>query len=212
MAELYTKTSSGVERIDVSVPKIEERVTNLESNKLGKTEKAASSSIADRATIADTANLALSVSGENVTGAVANASSVPWSGVSGKPSFATVATSGNYNDLINKPEISNKRLGTYIGWVNFSNTHDSSSYVTTFDVYNIQNDGLMFIEWKNGAGAGSPPAMYLDNTLLYPQYGSQGPYYTICCPVYYGQKITLRSTSGQWRRFGAKGTIFIIGK
>lgn len=31
MAELYTKTSSGVERIDVSVPKIEERVTNLET-------------------------------------------------------------------------------------------------------------------------------------------------------------------------------------
>ena len=29
--------------------------------------------------------------------------SVPWTGVSGKPTFATVATSGSYNDLSNKP-------------------------------------------------------------------------------------------------------------
>jgi len=33
------------------------------------------------------------------------ASSVPWSGITGKPSFATVATSGNYNDLSNRPTI-----------------------------------------------------------------------------------------------------------
>lgn len=49
MTELYTKTSGGVERIDVSVPKIEERVTNLENNKLGKTEKATSALVADSA-------------------------------------------------------------------------------------------------------------------------------------------------------------------
>ncbi len=30
---------------------------------------------------------------------------VPWSGVTNKPSFATVATSGSYNDLSNKPTI-----------------------------------------------------------------------------------------------------------
>jgi hypothetical protein len=34
------------------------------------------------------------------------AASVPWSGVTGKPAFATVATSGSYNDLSNKPTIS----------------------------------------------------------------------------------------------------------
>lgn len=34
-----------------------------------------------------------------------SADSVPWTGVSGKPSFATVATSGSYNDLSNKPSI-----------------------------------------------------------------------------------------------------------
>ena len=33
------------------------------------------------------------------------ATSVPWSGVTNKPNFATVATSGNYNDLINLPTI-----------------------------------------------------------------------------------------------------------
>lgn len=34
-----------------------------------------------------------------------SATSVPWSGVTGKPTFATVATSGSYNDLSNKPTI-----------------------------------------------------------------------------------------------------------
>ena len=33
------------------------------------------------------------------------ADSVPWNGVTNKPSFATVATSGSYNDLSNKPTI-----------------------------------------------------------------------------------------------------------
>ena len=33
------------------------------------------------------------------------ATSVPWSGVTNKPNFATVAESGNYNDLINLPTI-----------------------------------------------------------------------------------------------------------
>lgn len=33
------------------------------------------------------------------------ADSVPWNGITGKPSFATVAKSGSYNDLSNKPTI-----------------------------------------------------------------------------------------------------------
>lgn len=36
---------------------------------------------------------------------VGSATSIPWSGVTGKPTFATVATSGSYNDLTNKPTI-----------------------------------------------------------------------------------------------------------
>ena len=38
-------------------------------------------------------------------GHAASADEVAWTGVSGKPSFATVATSGSYNDLSNKPSI-----------------------------------------------------------------------------------------------------------
>lgn len=38
-------------------------------------------------------------------GHAASADTVAWTGVSGKPSFATVATSGSYNDLSNKPSI-----------------------------------------------------------------------------------------------------------
>lgn len=38
-------------------------------------------------------------------GHAANADAVPWAGVTGKPNFATVATSGSYNDLSNKPSI-----------------------------------------------------------------------------------------------------------
>lgn len=36
------------------------------------------------------------------------ATAVTWSAITGKPSFATVATSGNYNDLSNKPTIPTK--------------------------------------------------------------------------------------------------------
>lgn len=38
-------------------------------------------------------------------GHAASADTVAWTGVSGKPSFAAVATSGSYNDLSNKPSI-----------------------------------------------------------------------------------------------------------
>lgn len=38
-------------------------------------------------------------------GHATNADAVPWAGVTGKPNFATVATSGSYNDLSNKPSI-----------------------------------------------------------------------------------------------------------
>jgi hypothetical protein len=34
-----------------------------------------------------------------------SADSAPWNGITGKPSFDTVATSGSYNDLNNKPYI-----------------------------------------------------------------------------------------------------------
>ena len=48
----------------------------------------------------------------NISGNAATASSVAWGNVSGKPSFSTVATSGNYNDLSNKPSIPSVGNGT----------------------------------------------------------------------------------------------------
>lgn len=41
----------------------------------------------------------------NYANSAGSANSVAWSNVSGKPTFATVATSGSYNDLSNKPTI-----------------------------------------------------------------------------------------------------------
>lgn len=41
----------------------------------------------------------------NYANSAGSANSVAWGNVSGKPTFATVATSGSYNDLSNKPTI-----------------------------------------------------------------------------------------------------------
>lgn len=40
-----------------------------------------------------------------LTGNASTATNIAWTGVTGKPTFATVATSGDYNDLINKPTL-----------------------------------------------------------------------------------------------------------
>lgn len=53
--------------------------------------------------VTDTANLANDNGYTEYT--AGSATSVPWSGVTGKPSFASVATSGSYNDLTDKPTI-----------------------------------------------------------------------------------------------------------
>lgn len=60
------------------------------------------------------------------------ATAVTWSTITGKPSFATVATSGNYNDLSNKPTIPTKlptpNVLTFTGAV--TGTWDSSAAKT----------------------------------------------------------------------------------
>lgn len=82
-------------------------VTSGLSGKLGKTEKASSASTAD---------------------------AVAWTGVSGKPSFATVATSGNYNDLKNKPYIPTTSINTTVtgAGVIISNIRKSNTFNNTF--------------------------------------------------------------------------------
>ena len=71
---------------------------------LGKTAKAASASVAD------------------------SANAVAWGNVTSKPSFATVATSGSYNDLTNKPSILSPAGGT----LNDGATLKFSTYGTRF--------------------------------------------------------------------------------
>lgn len=60
------------------------------------------------------------------------ATAVTWSTITGKPSFATVATSGNYNDLSNKPTIPTKlptpNVLTFTGAV--TGTWDGSAAIT----------------------------------------------------------------------------------
>ena len=57
-----------------------------------------------------------------------SATSVPWSGVTGKPTFATVATSGSYNDLSNKPTIPSLSGYATQSWVT------SQGYLTSIPV------------------------------------------------------------------------------
>ena len=62
-----------------------------------------------------------------------NASNVPWSGVSSKPNFATVATSGSYNDLINKPTIPTvpTNVSAFNNDAGYITSSGSCSYATT---------------------------------------------------------------------------------
>ena len=57
-----------------------------------------------------------------------SATSVPWSGVTGKPTFATVATSGSYNDLSNRPTIPSLSGYATQSWVT------SQGYLTSIPV------------------------------------------------------------------------------
>ena len=81
--------------------------------------------------------------------------SVTWNDVSGKPTFATVATSGDYNDLINKPTIpdtthmvtdnTNQTIG---GYKTFSNPIEvDKSGTTTVSI--LDADQLEFTDGSN---------------------------------------------------------------
>lgn len=67
----------------------------------------------------------------NITGAPATATRWPsWSEVTSKPSFATVATSGSYNDLSNKPSIpSAETAATIMSKINYQSEITFSKHV-----------------------------------------------------------------------------------
>ena len=74
------------------------------------------------------------------------ATSVPWSGVTGKPSFSTVATSGSYTDLSNKPTIGNATItitqgGTTKGTFTLNQTGNATIALTDNNTWRgIQNN------------------------------------------------------------------------
>lgn len=68
---------------------------------------------------------------------VGAAKAVPWAGVTGKPSFATVATSGSYADLTNKPTIPTvpTKVSAFTNDAGYLTTHQSlAAYAKTADV------------------------------------------------------------------------------
>jgi|GEM_PF-6249601 len=68
-----------------------------------------------------------------------------WAEVTGKPSFATVATSGDYNDLINLPDLSSLNdVVVYVNLASFPGTGSSDF------VYIAEDTGYMY-RW-NGSG------------------------------------------------------------
>ena len=83
-------------------------------------------------------------------GHAASADTVAWTGVSGKPSFATVATSGSYNDLSNKPSIPTRtsQLTNDSGFVTSSG---SVSYATSSGSANYANSAGS-VAWGNISG------------------------------------------------------------
>lgn len=92
------------------------------------------------------------------------ATAVTWSTITGKPSFATVATSGNYNDLSNKPTIPTKlptpNVLTFTGAV--TGTWDGSAAKTvnipTYSNASTSSAGLMSASDKsklNGIASGA---------------------------------------------------------
>lgn len=77
--------------------------------------------------------------------------SVSWSQVSGKPTFAAVATSGSYNDLTNKPTIPN---------VSTANNSGTISLIIDSNTLSFRSDGIAF----NGSMAVSFPVVEVLST------------------------------------------------
>lgn len=87
-----------------------------------------------------------------------SATSVPWSGVTGKPTFATVATSGSYNDLTNKPTIPSLSGCATQNWVT------SQGYLTSIPAATSSTYGGIQIGYTT---SGKNYAVQLNNGKAY---------------------------------------------
>jgi len=87
-----------------------------------------------------------------------SATSVPWSRVTGKPTFATVATSGSYNDLTNKPTIPSLSGYATQNWVT------GQGYLTSIPAATSSTYGGIQIGYKT---SGKNYAVQLNNGKAY---------------------------------------------
>lgn len=67
-------------------------------------------------------------------------SSISWDSLSGRPNFATVATTGNYNDLINRPSIPST-----------PNAYITQTWRSGAEWYRVYSDGFIEQGGKTGA-------------------------------------------------------------
>ncbi len=82
----------------------------------------------------ETSNWNTAYSWGNHAGLYRSNSWVPsWNDLDGKPTFATVASSGSYNDLSNSPVLSIADWNTAYGWGNHAGLYRSNSWVPSWD-------------------------------------------------------------------------------
>lgn len=98
-----------------------------------------------------------------------NVPSISWDSLTGKPTFATVATSGSYNDLLNKPTIpSTPNAYVTQTWRNGENWYNvwSNGF--------IEQGGLFSVAGKHQTGTCSLNKNFSSNqyTLLYLPFSS----------------------------------------
>lgn len=93
--------------------------------------------LTDVAISSPTSGQVLKYNGTNwINGVDSGINTIAWNDVTGKPTFATVSTSGNYNDLTNKPTLFSGAYADLTGKPNQSlNTTDS----VTFNTVNVKN-------------------------------------------------------------------------
>ncbi|MDJ0661578.1 MAG: discoidin domain-containing protein [Crocosphaera sp.] len=73
--------------------------------------------------------------------------SVDWANITGKPTFSTVATSGNYNDLSNTPSI------PVLDWANITSKPTFSTVATSGDYNDLSNTpSIPVLDWANIIG------------------------------------------------------------
>ena len=114
-----------------------------------------------------------------------NAPQSNWNATSGsaailnKPNLATVATSGNYNDLTNKPTIPEAK--SYRRWVTKSNS------------FTADKDGFIILQ------GGTTPSLKINGTIRSNAFGYRAQDAdTACAPVMKGDKVECSGSANNY--------------